>query len=154
MVFRGKEEINQLGLQPQAVLQAHLSPLYHGLFGRPDCQRGYLTKPLGPLLSRGEKLVKRDNPVHQPYVVRFPGVNALSKEEHLGCFGSGDGPGQPLGASPARDYPQLDFRDAKGGILSSDPQIAGQAKLKAATDSQPINGSDDGLPQLQAADKG
>ena len=84
----------------------------------------------------------RNNFVHQADSKSFCSINHGAGEQQLERSRGPDQPRQALGATIARDQPQLGFRQAQPRVTGRQTQLAAQSQLAAPTQREAIDAGD------------
>src|SRR5512146_1050522 len=144
-ILRPHRDGGQPVLVPQPFLQRHSEPGEDRVLCQPD-RHGPLR---GDRLREGDRLVEEAIRGHDlrndPELQRLLRREDPRGQDHLERTAHPDQPRKTLGAPAGGEDPQVDFRQADGGVLRRDPDRAGERHLETAPEGIAVDRGDDGL---------
>ena len=136
------------------VARSASNPSRYGALGRPQADRGVSGDRRGEVAGRRPGGARRHQPVDQTQRVRLGRPDPAAGQHQVQGPVASDPPGQQLGAAAARDQAEPDLRQAEGGALGGDDQVAGQGELVAAAQGEPLDRGHGGQTQLPDGGEG
>ena len=141
-VVRREHDRVQVGLVDEVAADVAVQRPVRRLLGVVQRDRALRRHQLGHLERPRHQLRRRVDVLDEAALERLVGVDhAAGQDQLLGVADVGRA-GEPLGAAPAGDDPEVDLGLAEVGVLGREPDVAGQRHLAAAAERVAVDGGD------------
>jgi hypothetical protein len=93
-------------------------------------------------------LLRRNDPVREPYSIGFVCVNGLPGDDHLDRFGLSNQPRQPLRCAHAWEKAHVDFGQSKSSFGGDKAESTGECELQVEAEGIAVHGGDGEFSRL------